>query len=75
MRFCCSSFGAFERFLVSPLPSASQYSCQPATRSPVKGARDGIADWFRDHFVHFAADLSNMTMFCQKRCIDSAPPR
>jgi hypothetical protein len=58
-----------------PLPSASQSPYQPATRSPVKGVRDGIADWFRDHFVHFAADLSNMTMFCQKRCIDSAPPR
>lgn len=64
-----------QRFQLIALPSASQYPCQPATRSPINGVRDGIADWFRDHNVYFAGDLPNMTMFCQPRSLDSAPPR
>jgi hypothetical protein len=42
---------------------------------PLKGVRDGIADWFRDYFVHLAADLPNMTMSCLTCRIDGTSLR
>jgi hypothetical protein len=52
-----------------------QASQTPASDAILRGVRDGIADRFSDHPVHFAADIPKMTLFRMTCCIAGAPPR